>query len=83
MLIHEMGAPGAPGPASLSRREREVLQFVAAGLCNREIAEAMSVSTSSVKGYVSSVLRKLGVGRRAEAAVIAAREGLLPVTSDA
>lgn len=65
----------------LTPREREILEYVAHGLSNREIALRLCVSTSSVKSYVSNLLRKLGVTHRTEAVAVAAREGLLAVVS--
>ena len=59
--------------SSLTPQETRLLGYIAEGLTNREIAEKMSLAEKTVKNYVSSVLAKLGVGRRAQAAVIAAR----------
>ncbi|HET7094198.1 MAG TPA: LuxR C-terminal-related transcriptional regulator, partial [Thermomicrobiales bacterium] len=64
-------------PEPLSRREREVLRFLAAGLTNREIAEALSISPETVKKHAAAIYGKLGVGRRAEAAAKARALGLL------
>lgn len=52
----------------LSTREREVLHLLADGLTDREIATALSISPRTVESHVSSLLRKLGVRNRAEAA---------------
>ena len=52
----------------LSARESEVLRLLAEGLTDREIASALAFSPRSVEGHVSSLLRKLGVRNRAEAA---------------
>lgn len=82
VLIHQIADPTASGLAALTPRERQVLRFVARGLTNREIAGQLLVSTSSVKGYVASVLRKLGVGHRAEAVAVAARAGELSEAPD-
>lgn len=64
------------GFAGLSRRERDVLRLIVDGRSNQEIADALFVSHSSAKSYVSALLRKLGMNNRAEAAAFAAREGL-------
>jgi two-component system response regulator DevR len=58
---------------SLSKQERRVLELIAEGRTNRQIAEAMFLSEKTIKNYVSSVMSKLGVERRTEAAVYAAR----------
>jgi DNA-binding NarL/FixJ family response regulator len=59
--------------ARLSAREERVLEGMTQGLTNREIGEGMGVAEKTVKNYVSSVLLKLDVGRRAEAAAYLAR----------
>jgi two-component system response regulator DevR len=52
--------------AGLTAREREILPLIAAGLTNREIAAAIFLSDKTVKNYVSSILAKLGLERRAQ-----------------
>ena len=52
----------------LSAREQDVLRLLAEGLTDREIATALAISPRTVESHVSSVLRKLGVRNRAEAA---------------
>jgi len=58
-------------------REREVLALLARGLPNRDIAEALGISAHTAKFHVNSILQKLGVERRTEAVVRAARMGLV------
>jgi len=62
---------------SLTPRERRVLELVALGMTNPQIATALRVSTSTVKQCVSQVLQKLGVANRAGAVNKAVSEGLL------
>jgi len=52
-----------------------VLDLIGEGLTNREIAERMFLSEKTVKNYVSSLLTKLGMNRRSQAAALAARIG--------
>ena len=61
---------------ALSAREREVLVLVARGQTNKEIADALVISETTARNHVSHILDKLGVRRRAEAAVLAAQLGL-------
>ena len=65
--------PGWGGLGALTTREREVLDQIARGLSNREIARLLQVSEKTVKTHVSSVLAKLGVQDRTQAAVYAVR----------
>ena len=55
---------------TLSARENEVLSLIAEGLTNREIGERLALAENTVKNYVSSMLSKLGLQRRTQAAVL-------------
>ena len=69
--------PAAPVDV-LSDREREVLALVAEGLPNAEIAVELGVAVNTVRNHVRSILEKLGLRNRVQAAVYAVRAGLLP-----
>lgn len=66
-----------PAPDHLTAREMEVLQLAAKGLTNREIADALVISTRTVQVHLGNVFAKLGVGSRTEAVVCALRKGML------
>jgi DNA-binding NarL/FixJ family response regulator len=66
------------GQQPLTQRERQVLEQIADGAGNREVAHALGISERTVGLYVSSILSKLGARSRTEAASIGARRGLLP-----
>jgi two-component system response regulator DevR len=57
----------------LTEQERRILALIAEGLTNREIAQRMFLSEKTIKNYVSSLLAKLGMERRTQAAVLAAK----------
>lgn len=59
--------------AQLTEQERRILELLAEGLTNRQIAERMFLAEKTVKNYVSNLLAKMGMQRRTEAAVYAAR----------
>lgn len=61
----------------LTDREMEVLQLVAQGLANRQIAEELYISEHTVKFHISSIYGKLGAGNRAEAVTLGIRQGLI------
>jgi DNA-binding NarL/FixJ family response regulator len=62
--------------ANLSQQERHVLMLVSEGKTNREIAKALFLGEGTVRNYVSSILSKLGVSNRAEAAAYAVEHNL-------
>ena len=68
-------------PCPLSDREMEILAGVAEGCSNKEIGQRYGVSDQTVKNHLTTVLRKLGVGDRTEAVVIALRNRWLKLES--
>jgi two-component system, NarL family, response regulator LiaR len=76
-LMREVAAPDRP--EALSEREVEVLRLLARGLANKEIARDLSIAEKTAKTHVSNILSKLGVQSRTQAALYAARIGLIPV----
>ncbi len=75
-LMQQMPLPADPF-ASLTERERQVLQLIARGLSNKEIGGQLFLTEVTVKGYVSALLAKLGVADRTQAALLAVRYGLV------
>jgi DNA-binding NarL/FixJ family response regulator len=73
---HEM-ASNAGEAVALSEREREVLQYLAYGKLNKEIAAELGISERTVKFHVSAILARLQVGNRTEAVTRAAQLGLI------
>jgi DNA-binding NarL/FixJ family response regulator len=70
-----LGVPGDSRFVPLSAREMEILQHAARGSSNKEIARTLQISQQTVKNHISSILRKLDVKDRTEAAVYALRHG--------
>ena len=71
------GREPVPVEAGLTRREREVLDLLAAGASNKVIARRLNLSFHTAKAHVASVLQKLGAGSRADAVARGARAGLV------
>ena len=75
-LLREVRVPERP--EALSERETEVLRLLAQGRANKEIARELEIGERTVKSHVSSILGKLGLQSRTQAALYAARVGLVP-----
>lgn len=73
MAMQRLRASDAGALDQLTDQERRVFDLIGEGFSNREIGAAMSIAEKTVKNYVSQVLAKLGMVRRTEAAVLAAR----------
>ena len=78
-LLPSLQLVSAPPPLAepLTKREREVLQMLAAGFGNKEVAARLSISEHTAKFHVASILGKLGAATRTEAVTIAMRHGLI------
>lgn len=87
-VLQELGrpqtTPPSPGPDPLTERELEVLQLVAKGLSNQQMAEQLTVAEVTIRTHVSNILSKLHLANRVQATLYALREGLttLENTSD-
>jgi DNA-binding NarL/FixJ family response regulator len=75
LLVQEMQAPSEP--EHLTSRELDVLQSIVDGLANKEIASELCITEKTVKSHVCTILGKLGVQSRTQAAMYASRVGLV------
>ena len=76
-LLREMSRPRPKDPlGELTTREREVLELLATGLSNQEIAARLSLAEKTIKHYMTNILAKLQVRSRVEAALLAQRAGI-------
>jgi two-component system, NarL family, response regulator LiaR len=76
--IREEPSPN-PGPEALTAREVEVLQLLARGLTNEEIAAELAISEATVRTHVSHLLAKLHLANRVRATLYALRSGIAPI----
>lgn len=85
-VLQELGrpqtAPPSPGPDPLTERELEVLQLVAKGLTNQQMADQLSVAEVTIRTHVSNILSKLHLANRVQATLYALREGLSTLEND-
>ncbi|KPJ68457.1 MAG: LuxR family transcriptional regulator, partial [Coxiella sp. DG_40] len=63
----------------LTARETEILDYIAKGYLNKQIALILSVSEQTIKNHVTSVLRKLNANARTEAVVVGIKKGLISI----
>jgi D-alanyl-D-alanine carboxypeptidase/D-alanyl-D-alanine-endopeptidase (penicillin-binding protein 4) len=77
LAIAEVRRDPDPAPATLTPRQRQVLRLIAEGLDNAEIAQRLGISTRTARAHVSSVLERLGVQNRTQAAVLALKKGMI------
>lgn len=81
ILVRQVRDGGRENPLTvLSPRERDVLAILSRGRSNREIARRLSLSEETVKSYVSSILTKLGLQDRTQAAIFGLQQGLVPLS---
>jgi len=76
------GQESAPIFAPLSPREVEILDNIARGMTNKQVAYALSISEQTVKNHMSSILRKLSVNDRTQAVVYAMKQGWIRIPED-
>ncbi|HEX2728186.1 MAG TPA: response regulator transcription factor, partial [Rubrobacteraceae bacterium] len=74
-LMREVSAPESP--ETLTARETDVLKLIARGMANKQIGRELYIGEKTVKTHVSNILTKLGVNSRTQAALYAARTGLV------
>jgi DNA-binding CsgD family transcriptional regulator len=67
--------PASTAPAPVTRREREILRYLAAGLQNKEVAQRLGLSLATVRNHVHNILDKLGVHSKLEAVSLSFRNG--------
>jgi len=66
--------------APLTPREKEILNYIAQGYLNKQIAAELDISEQTIKNHVTSILRKLNANARTEAVVVAIKQGLISIT---
>jgi two-component system response regulator DegU len=65
--------------SSLTKREIEILDYIAKGFLNKQIASSLEISEQTIKNHVTSILRKLNANARTEAVVIAIKRGIISI----
>ncbi len=75
-ILRELTAPAELAPPELTGRERQVLELLAAGKANKEIAFSLKISENTVKNHLRNILEKLHLQNRVQAALYAVKMGL-------
>lgn len=76
-ILRELTAPAEAAPPALTAREQQVLELLAGGKANKEIAFALKISENTVKNHLRNILEKLHLQNRVQAALYAVRKGLV------
>ena len=66
----------------LTPKEKEILDYMAQGYLNKQIADTLSVNEQTIKNHVTSILRKLNVNARTQAVIVAIKKGLVSITKE-
>jgi two-component system response regulator DegU len=69
-----------PFVSPLTPRETEILQYMAKGYLNKQIAQSLSISEQTIKNHITSILRKLDANARTQAVITAIKRGLISIT---
>ncbi|MFW5995967.1 MAG: response regulator [Halanaerobiaceae bacterium] len=73
-------AEGKKEMEQLSNREQEVMEHLAQGMSNKQIADALYISEKTVKNHVSNILKKLSVNDRTQAVIVALKKGMVKLS---
>lgn len=76
-ILRELTAPVEAAPPALTGREQQVLELLAGGKANKEIAFALKISENTVKNHLRNILEKLHLQNRVQAALYAVRKGIV------
>lgn len=77
-LIRDETPPLPPDRFGLTQRELEIINYIASGRTNKEIADELFISEKTVKNHVSSILRKMALDDRTQVAIYAYKQGMIP-----